>query len=73
MFGGNANKVVSKNKIKGNGNVNIQNSNIRINNGMDEVLELAKSGDNVGALKKWEYFKDVLVQCIHYTLILDTA
>ncbi|WP_026888851.1 hypothetical protein [Clostridium beijerinckii] len=57
MFGVSDNKIVSKNKTKGNGNVNIQNSNIRINNGMDEVLELAKSGDNVGALKKMGVFQ----------------
>lgn len=57
MFGGNDSKSISKNKIKGNRNVNIQNSNIRINNGMDEVLELARSGDNVGALKKMGIFQ----------------
>lgn len=57
MFGGNDSKIISKNKIKGDGNVNIQNSNIRINNGMDEVLELARSGDNVGALKKMGIFQ----------------
>ncbi|MBU3188728.1 hypothetical protein K9O30_06080 [Clostridium bowmanii] len=52
MLGPKDNKSISKNKTEGNGNVNIQNSNIKINKGMDEVLELAREGDNIGALRK---------------------
>ncbi|MBN1062380.1 hypothetical protein DVV95_11200 [Clostridium botulinum] len=50
-------KIISKNKIKGDGNVNIQNCNIKINKGMDEVLELAQNGNNIGALRKMGMFQ----------------
>ncbi|QGU95448.1 hypothetical protein GOM49_10420 [Clostridium bovifaecis] len=57
MVGFKKNNSIAKNKTKGNGNVNIQNSNIQINKGMEEVLELARKGDNMGALRKMGIFQ----------------
>ena len=51
------NKNSAKNTVKGNQNINIQNSNININKDMDEVLELAREGDHIGALKKMGVFR----------------
>ena len=39
-------------KVKGNGNITVQNSDITVNKGMDDILELARAGKQVEALTK---------------------
>ncbi|MDU4750363.1 MAG: abortive infection system toxin AbiGii family protein [Clostridium butyricum] len=51
------NKQIAKNTVVGNNNINVQNSNITINKGMEEILELARDGDNHSALKKLGMFQ----------------
>ena len=60
MFGYKKNKRsknVAINKPKGDGNFTVQNSTIKVNKGMDEILELARDGDNFGALEKIGIFQ----------------
>lgn len=42
----------ARSKVKGNGNITVQNSDITVNKGMDEILELARAGKQVEALTK---------------------
>ena len=39
-------------KVKGNGNITLQNSDITVNKGMDEILELGRAGKQIEALTK---------------------
>lgn len=50
-------KQVAKNNTFGNNNINIQNSNLTINKGMDQILELARNGNNESALRKLGMFQ----------------